>query len=160
MTELYNTQRSRCIKRILELNPNALIISSAGYTSRSLYSAKDSSKHFYMMGSMGCALGFAIGLAINIDREVVVIIGDGELLMSQGTLTLTEYLKPMNLTIYILDNNQYQSTGGQKTISKFLPRCGFNVWTINIDDNSIPPRIPLSPKEIAERFYNEINGSE
>jgi thiamine pyrophosphate-dependent acetolactate synthase large subunit-like protein len=150
--------RAEAIKNILKLNKDSLIITSAGYTSRALYNLKDSPKHFYMQGSMGCALGFALGLSINTNKEVVVILGDGEILMSLSTLALTEYLLPTNLSIYVLDNNQYQSTGGQKTISEYIPRCGFNVWTIEIDDDYIPPRIPLKHEDIAERFYYEING--
>jgi len=152
------TTRKKSIEKILELNQNSLIISSAGYTSRSLYEVKDAPNHFYMMGSMGCALPFAIGLALNTDKEVVAIIGDGELLMNFSSLIQTENLKLDNLTIYILDNNMYQSTGGQKTISEYIPKCGFNVWTISIEDDHIPPRIPISHKEISERFYEHING--
>ena len=151
--------RQIAIKKILKLNPNALIISSAGYTSRALYNVEDNSKHFYMMGSMGSALPFAMGIALNTDRQVVVIVGDGEILMGYSSLILTEKLKLENLSIYILDNNMYQSTGGQPTCSEFLPRCGFNVCTIEIEDNKIPPRIPLKHKDISRRFYEEINGT-
>jgi len=153
----YSTRHS-AIEKILQFNKDAFIISSVGLTSRALYEVKDSPNHFYMMGSMGCALGFAIGLALNTNKEVVAILGDAEIIMGYPTLMLTEYLKLPNLSIYILDNNQHQSTGGQKTISKNLPKCGHNVWTINIKDNHIPKRIPLTHNFISKRFYNAING--
>lgn len=154
--------RRETIEKILELNENALFITSAGYISRELYNLSDSPRNFYMQGSMGCALGFAMGLAMNIDEEVVVIIGDGELLMSLGSLALSDKLKLKNLSIYILDNNIYESTGGQKTCSDSLRNCrmGHNVWTCYINDvGEIPPRIDMSCKEIAWRFYEAVNYS-
>lgn len=146
------------IHSIIDLNPDSLIISSAGYISRLLYEINDNPKNFYMMGSMGCTIGFAIGLAMNIDRDVIAIIGDGDAIMGLSSILLTDELKLDNLTIYILDNNQYKSTGGQRTCSKHIPEFGYGIWVIDIeDDDYIPPRIALKPKEIKERFYKEIN---
>jgi len=151
--------RKNALIDILKSNKDALIITSAGYVSRELYHLKDSSKHFYMMGSMGCCIGFAIGIALNSSRKVVAIVGDGEVLMSLGTLILTEELMLDNLTIYILNDGLYQSTGGQKSVGKYIPKCGFNTHMIDIEDKSIPPRIDLMHSSITKRFYNEINGS-
>ena len=153
------SSRLHILKHILELNPDAYFITSAGYVSRELYNLHDSSRNFYMMGSLGCAVGFSIGIAMRQpEKEIVVITGDGEILYSLGTLVLTEYLKLHNLTIYILDDNKYKSTGGQQTCSEYIPKVGHNVFTSYIDDDSVPPRIDISPKEIMERFKNEING--
>jgi len=129
--------------------------------SRELYRVCDRPANFYMMGSMGSALGFGIGLALHTNREVLVIAGDGEVLMSLGTLTLMNKLDLPNLTLCILDNNQYQSTGGQKTCSdaiNFTDLCNCSVIKIKKDDKDIPPRIDMKHKDITERFYNEING--
>lgn len=155
--QLYS--RKSAISEILNNNEDALIVASAGYTSRALYSVKDSSKHFYMMGSMGCAVGFGIGIALNTNKNVVVIIGDGEALMSLGSIALYEKLSLDNLSIYILDNNQYQSTGGQPTCSDAKIFRDSSIYKYTIDDDRTPPRIPLKHKDIARRFYNEVNSS-
>lgn len=165
--------RYSTIRRVTRRNPDALVISSAGIMSRVLYHVADSHNNFYMEGSMGCALGFGIGLALNINRKVIVFVGDGEILMSLGTLTLMNKLRLPNLYLYIFDNNQYQSTGGQHTSSDgFFDYDKYEngrsdswfgednyITLCRVDDEDRNyPRIPLSHKEISRRFYNEING--
>ena len=98
-------------------------------------------------------------MALNSNRNVYVIIGDGEALMSLGTLVLYNKLKMQNLGLIILDNGCYQSTGGQKTCSDavdFTKLCGCVVFKVDPESKPVP-RIPLSTKEITRRFYNAIN---
>lgn len=138
-----------------------IVVTSAGMISREVYSVKDRAGNFYMMGSMGAALGFGIGLALNTDRSVLVLAGDGEVLMGLNTLVLMNKLCLPNLKLVILDNNSYQSTGGQKTCSDavdFTQICKNNceVYEIELTDSNVP-RIDIPHKEIAERFYGEIN---
>jgi len=140
---------------------NELVISSCGMISREVYFMKDRSENFYVQGSMGATLGIAIGLALNIKRTVIVFVGDGEILMNLGTLVLMNKLRLPNLYLYILDNNCYQTTGGQKTISdavNFEKICPYHckVFKVEKSGNKVP-RIPIPHKEIAKRFYNAIN---
>jgi thiamine pyrophosphate-dependent acetolactate synthase large subunit-like protein len=70
----------------------------------------------YNPSTMGGAIPFAVGLAIGQpDREVVVLSGDGSLLMSLGCLVTAVASGVTNLSVVLLDNSVYEVTGGQKT---------------------------------------------
>lgn len=154
-------KRIDAIRQIMRSVTDELVVTSAGMISREVYSVNDRAGNFYMMGSMGAALGFGIGLALNTDRCVLVLVGDGEVLMGLNSLVLMNKLSMPNLKVVILDNNSYQSTGGQKTCSDavdFTQICKNNceVYKVELADSNIP-RIDIPHKEIAERFYGEIN---
>lgn len=156
-------KRIDAIRRIMSSITDELLISSTGMISREVYAVKDRCRNFYVMGSMGASLGVGIGLALNTDMKVVVLSGDGDILMSLGTLVLMNKLNLPNLKLFILDNNCYQSTGGQKTCSdavdftKICPR-NLKVFTVESNNNYVP-RISIPHREVARRFYNEINCS-
>jgi len=98
-----------------------LLIATTGYTGRELYSLKDQPNNFYMVGSMGCAIDIGLGLALSKPKyRVIVIDGDGALLMRLGALTSVGYEAPRNLLHLVLDNGTYESTGSQKTVSQFV----------------------------------------
>jgi phosphonopyruvate decarboxylase len=98
-----------------------LIIATTGYTSRELYSIADRPNHFYMVGSMGCAVSIGLGLAkTKPTARVIVIDGDGALLMRLGAITSLCHERPKNLIHILLDNGEYESTGSQKTVSKTI----------------------------------------
>lgn len=153
--------RSQCVKRIMEdLNPNDIVIASTGFISRETFKY-DRPLNFYMSGSMGCALAIGIGIAMNVDNRVIVINGDGSVLMSLGTMLTAKRLNLPNLTHYILDNNCHESTGGQKTASDLIDfrHLSRNVIVYKIAKDGIidePPRITLPPKEITRRFRDAI----
>ena len=110
-------KRIDVIKKIMNNITNELVICSTGMISREVYEVKDRAENFYVMGSMGASLGIGLGLALHTDKKVIVIAGDGDILMSLGTLVLMNKLKLPNLELIILDNNCYSSTGCQKTCS-------------------------------------------
>jgi len=71
-----------------------------------------------MVGSMGCASTFGLGLAwARPDRRVVVLDGDGALLMRMGCLATIGYERPANLVHVLLDNEAHDSTGTQSTVT-------------------------------------------
>lgn len=75
-------------------------------------------QNFYMLGSMGLASSIALGLSLTVpNRKVVVIDGDGNILMNLGSLASIGYSCPKNLVHIVLDNESYDSTGGQPTVS-------------------------------------------
>ncbi len=136
-----------------------IVISSTGMISRELYAVKNRPRNFYMEGSMGCALGIGLGIAINSKHKVIVISGDAAVLMSLGTLALHKKLNPKNLKHYILDNNCHSSTGGQPTCSDVIDfsKMAPNTVVIKVSkEKGDAPRIPLSPKQIMRRFRNAI----
>jgi len=156
-------KRIHAIQKIMQDVTNEFVIASCGMISREVYFVRDRPENFYVMGSMGAAVGVGIGLALNIERRVLVIAGDGEVLMSLGTLVLMNKLKLSNLRVSILDNNIYQTTGGQKTCSNAIDLTQFygcSVFKIDEESDFKAPRVGLSHERIAQRFYDAINSSQ
>jgi len=153
-------KRIDAIKRIMKNVRNEVVITSAGMISRELFAVKDRPKNFYMMGSMGCALGVGLGIALNSRHKVIVISGDAAALMSLGTLALHRKLRPANLKHYILDNGCSSSTGGQPTCSDVVDfeKIGFNTRVIKVDKGKgTSPRIPMPPRKILQRFKDAVS---
>ena len=100
------------------LNGDELIVSSNGMISRELFTIDDAPRNFYMIGSMGLASSIGLGLALSLPaRQVVVIEGDGNVLMNLGSAATIGHLGPANLVQVVLDNEAHDSTGGQPTVS-------------------------------------------
>jgi len=100
------------------LKGDELVISANGMISRELFSIKDSPSNFYMLGSMGLASSIGFGLAFSLpNKKVVVIDGDGNILMNLGSLATIGHFAPNNLIHFVLDNEMHASTGGQPTVS-------------------------------------------
>jgi phosphonopyruvate decarboxylase len=99
-------------------NDNTVHIATTGKTGRELHDIEDARNNLYMVGSMGCASSFGLGLSMTkMDKDIVVLDGDGSLLMRMGSLGTIGYYNPKNLLHIVLDNNSYDSTGGQNTVS-------------------------------------------
>ena len=95
-----------------------LVLSTTGMISREVFTTEDRPGNFYMLGSMGLLSSLGLGLALLApQRRVWVLDGDGSALMSLGTLPLIATARPPNLLHIILDNEAYESTGGQPAIS-------------------------------------------
>ena len=95
-----------------------LVLSTTGMISREVFLTDDRSANFYMIGSMGLLSSFGLGLALRSPhRRVYVLEGDGSALMSLGALPLIATERPTNLVHIILDNESYESTGSQPSIS-------------------------------------------
>ena len=105
---------------------DTVFIATTGFTGRELYEAGDLPNNFYMVGSMGCAAPVGMGLALaRPDLRVVVIDGDGALLMRMGGAAVLAAYAPPNLVHVLLDNNAHDSTGGQKTVSDKIDFVAF-----------------------------------
>ena len=96
------------------------IISTTGYTSRELLQLreedkKNNGKDFYMVGGMGHSTSVASGYALNSNKEVFCLDGDGSVLMHLGSMRTIGYLKNKNYKHVILNNNSHESVGGQPT---------------------------------------------
>lgn len=103
-------------RRILSAIDDAtLLVAGIGNAGFDLFSAGDRPGNFYMLGSMGMAVPIGLGLAIaQPERTVVVMEGEGSVLMNLGSLATVGCEAPPNLTIVIWDNEQWQLTGGQR----------------------------------------------
>lgn len=91
-----------------------ILVATTGYTGRELYALEDRRNQFYMVGSMGCASSFGLGLALaRPEHRVIVLDGDGAALMRLGALAAIGREAPANLVHVVLDNGLHESTGGQ-----------------------------------------------
>jgi thiamine pyrophosphate-dependent acetolactate synthase large subunit-like protein len=97
-------------------DPNVPVVASLGHPAYDLFAAGDRPANFYTWGSMGLASSIGLGLAIaRPDLRVVVVDGDGSLLMNLGSLATIGWTKPANLVLVVWDNEEYGTTGGQKS---------------------------------------------
>jgi phosphonopyruvate decarboxylase len=116
--------RRQALQALLDLLPeDALIIAPTGLASRELCDLKDSPAHFYMMGSMGHAAALGLGVASTTSRPVVVLDGDGSILMRLGALAFVGAEAPGNFRHVVLDNGVHESTGGQTSLSNTVDLC-------------------------------------
>lgn len=109
--------RHEVLKGIKEELKGKVVVSNIGVPSKELYSLLDQPSNFYMMGSMGMATPIGLGIAMCADKEVVVLDGDGSLLMNPGTLAVAAGNASPHLSIIALDNAAYGSTGDQPSLT-------------------------------------------
>lgn len=106
-------------------SPEDIVIATTGFTGRELYACDDRPNQLYVVGSMGCASSIGLGMAwARPDRRVIVIDGDGAMLMRLGALATLAYEQPSNLLHVLLDNEAHESTGGQSTVSHSMDLAG------------------------------------
>lgn len=100
---------------IVEAMPDALCVSSLGTATSAMRSASGDGPHLYLGAAMGSALAAAMGVAEALpDRQVVAVLGDGELLMGASTLWSVSAYRPGNLITVVLSDGLYSITGGQQ----------------------------------------------
>lgn len=112
--------RATALRRIVERTPEAssVVLATTGYTGRELCALADRPNHLYMVGSMGCASSLGLGVALQTPgRDVVVVDGDGAALMRMGNFATVGAYGGDNLTHVVLDDEVYDSTGAQATVS-------------------------------------------
>ena len=96
------------------LPKNALVVTSLGNASYLWAAMHHRPENFYVEDAMGLALPLALGLAVaQPDRPVVVVEGDGALLMHLGTLVTVGAVAPGNLTVLLIQNGVHAASGGQ-----------------------------------------------
>jgi len=112
-------KRYEAIKEITRnLSQSHYAVFTTGMISREAFDINDRVENFYMIGSMGMASSFALGIAMNTKKKVVIFDGDGSALMEMGNLALIGYKYLQNIIHIVLDNGAYQSTGGQLSVAK------------------------------------------
>jgi len=114
MTQLDGLDRRKVVARLLQDRKNLLLVTGLGSPTYDAMAAGDDDSNFYLWGAMGSAAMIGFGLAMaQPDRPVLVLTGDGEMLMGLGSLVTIGIRKPRNLTIVVLDNEHYGETGMQ-----------------------------------------------
>ncbi len=133
-------KRIDALKEIVKLLEEQLVICNIGIPSKELYHLKDRDENFYMLGSMGLVSSIALGLTVaQPEKKIWCIDGDGSILMNLGSLTTIANVNPPNLTLIVIDNGSYGSTGDQKThtsartrLEKIAEGAGFeSIYVIN-----------------------------
>ena len=109
--------RYEILKIIAPYLSEKIVVCNLGFPAKELFHIKHQPSNFYMLGSMGMVTPIGLGVALSSKKEVVVIDGDGSLLMNPGTLATAACLAPENLTIFAIDNKVYGSTGDQPTLT-------------------------------------------
>ncbi len=106
--------RRAAIRALLEERGELLVVTGLGSTSWDAASVGDHERNFYLWGAMGAASLVGLGLALaQPERRVLVVTGDGEMLMGLGGLATIGVQRPPNLSIAVFDNGHYGETGMQ-----------------------------------------------
>ena len=116
--------RQQVLQRMVEQTSlDCAVLATTGFCGRELFALDDRSNQLYMVGSMGCVLPLAIGLALARPQlKVVALDGDGAALMRLGAFSTAGAYAPANLWHLLLDNGVHDSTGGQATVA---PKVSF-----------------------------------
>ncbi len=168
---------------------NSVIIASTGFSGRELFTLEDLPNQLYMVGSMGCASSFALGLAMSRpDLQVIIADGDGAALMRMGNFSTLGSYGGENLHHILLDNGVHESTGGQATVAtnvefaEIAVACGYRSVATGNDlhlinsaissagpnflhvktSRGVPENLPrpdITPAEVKKRLMNAIGAS-
>ncbi len=107
-------QRRAAVGRLLRDRGEALVVTGLGSTTYDAFAVADSPLNFYLWGAMGGAAMIGLGLALaQPKRRVLVLTGDGEMLMGLGSLATIGAARPPNLSVAVIDNERYAETGMQ-----------------------------------------------
>ena len=108
--------RRPVVAEVLRERGNLLVVAGLGAPNWDISAAGDHPLSFPLWGAMGAASMIGLGLALaQPSRRVLVVTGDGEMLMSLGALATIAAQRPPNLAIVVLDNERFGETGMQKT---------------------------------------------
>ena len=106
-------KRAECIGMLYPELEDKLVVTIMGACAQELYDLGHKENFFYLQHAMGLASSIGLGLAMHLPRErIVVLDGDGSVLMNLGTLATMARYRPRNLVHIIFDNGSLLSTGG------------------------------------------------
>ena len=154
--------RRTVVKEILKDRGDLLLVTGLGAPTWDAAAVGDHINNFYLWGAMGGAALTGLGLALaQPNRRILVITGDGEMLMGVGGLATISVKKPPNLAICILDNQRYGETGMQEThtqhgvnLSKMASGAGIKNTSIVYTKNELKKAIPIFYEETGPVFVN------
>jgi thiamine pyrophosphate-dependent acetolactate synthase large subunit-like protein len=108
--------RRELVSRLLQQREKLLVVAGLGSTAWDITAAGDADSSFPLWGAMGQAAMMGLGLALaQPERPVLVVTGDGEMLMGLGALATIGVQQPRNLSVVVIDNERYGETGMQAT---------------------------------------------
>lgn len=135
--------RRDVVAALLADRGDLLAVAGLGAPAWDCAAAGDHPLTFPLWGGMGLAAVTGLGLALaRPDRRVLVVTGDGEMLMGLGSLATVAVQAPGNLSIVVLDNERFGETGMQPThtahgvvLAEVAAACGFS-WASTVTDAS------------------------
>jgi thiamine pyrophosphate-dependent acetolactate synthase large subunit-like protein len=144
-SERFPLRRRELAKRLLAEAGDLLVVAGLGSTAWDVTAAGDRPLNFPLWGAMGGAAMVGLGLALaQPERRVLVITGDGELLMGLGSLATVAIQRPPNLAIVVFDNERYGETGMQAThtaqgvdLAGVAEACGFAITGILREEGEV-----------------------
>jgi thiamine pyrophosphate-dependent acetolactate synthase large subunit-like protein len=136
-------ERRAAVKRLLAGRGELLVVSGLGSATYDVGAAGDDDRNFYLWGAMGGAVMIGLGLALaRPDRRVLVITGDGEMLMGMGSLATVAAQRPPRMAIIVLDNGvfgetgmQPSHTGGATNLAAIARGCGI-ARALEVEDDA------------------------
>ena len=125
--------RRAVVKTLLARRGDLLVVCGLGSPTWDVAAAGDDPRNLYLWGAMGGAAMIGLGLALaRPERRVLVVTGDGEMLMGMGALATIAVQRPANLAIVVLDNGAFGETGMQEShtargvdLAAVAAACGF-----------------------------------
>ena len=158
----YPLHRREVVAKLLSQRADLLVVAGLGSPAWDMTAAGDNPLNFPLWGAMGGAVPLGLGLALaQPSRRVLVITGDGEMLMGLGSLATVALQHPPNLAIVVLDNERYGETGMQRThtagdvdLSAVAGVTGFPFCQTIRDDKNIRSMLPLIRTEKGPLFLN------
>ena len=146
--------RRAVMRTLLENRGELLLVTGLGSTTWDAAAAGDDDRNFYLWGAMGAAAIVGLGLALaRPDRRILVVTGDGEMLMGLGSLATIGVQRPPNLAVAVFDNGHYGETGMQAShtaesveLVAVARACGFKETFDIIDE--------LGLRDFAAQIHN------
>lgn len=106
-------ERARCLEMIYPELEDKLVVTIMGASAQELYNLGHRENFFYLQHAMGLASSIGLGLSMHLPAErVIVLDGDGSVLMNLGTFATLARYRPKNLIHIVFDNGSLLSTGG------------------------------------------------
>jgi thiamine pyrophosphate-dependent acetolactate synthase large subunit-like protein len=135
-------RRRDVVASLLRDRNDLLVVAGLGSTAWDITAAGDSPLSFPLWGAMGQAAMMGLGLALaQPKRRVLVITGDGEMLMGLGSLATIGVQRPANLSVVVIDNERYGETGMQTThtahgidLEAVAQGCGLKILSRDLEE--------------------------
>jgi thiamine pyrophosphate-dependent acetolactate synthase large subunit-like protein len=152
----YPLGRRAVVAALLADAADLLVVTGLGAPAWDATAAGDRDLTFPLWGAMGGAVPMGLGLALARPKDrVLVLTGDGEVLMGLGSLSTVGHQQPANLAVVVLDNERYGETGGQRThtarhtdLAAVGAACGWpSTWTVRdqVGADELPVRLWDAP---------------
>ncbi len=149
--EAYPLGRRAVVAKLLADRGDMLLVAGLGAPNWDVTAAGDSPLNFPLWGAMGSAAMVGFGLALaQPDRWVLVVTGDGDMLMGLGSLATIAARAPANLAIVVCDNERFGETGMQAThtaaktdLTGVAAACGFPIAETVADEDGLDRALPL-----------------